>query len=357
MKIAFYISSLSGGGAEKVLTILANRLADEGNDVHVISLEKRKQFYVLNKNVSLHKIVNKDKKKISEVTDDFKFIHKCTKEIKADISISFLSRCNIILLLTNLFNKERIIVCDRNNPLMEHSLKIFKLSNLLYRRANMIIVQTEKIKSFYNKRLQKKIKVQENPLDCESLYNQIRGKNIEKENTVISIGRLEKQKDFITLIKAYSRIMDKFPAWKLKIFGVGEMKEQLQLYIERVGAKNKILLCGHTHVPFYELKKSKIFVLSTHYEGFPNVLCEAMEAGLICISSNCISGPSELIENGENGWLFEIGDNKTLESLLYNSMKDETMSQIGAKAQQTTKRLHLDTNIDEWKVIINQVIK
>lgn len=357
MKIAFYISSLSGGGAEKVLCILANRLAEEGNEVHVISLEKREQFYFLNDNVFVHKTYNKDKGKFIEMILDMKFVRNCMKSIRADVSVSFLSRCNFILLLANFFNKERIIVCDRNNPLREHSLKIFKMSNFLYRRANLIVVQTNQIKKFYNKNLQHKIVVQENPLDCKALYKQLEGKKLEKENVVISIGRLESQKDFFTLIKAYSMVMRHFPEWKLKIFGVGEMKEQLEKYIEEVGGREQILLCGHTREPFYELKKSKVFVLSTNYEGFPNVLCEAMEAGLICISTDCVSGPRELIEHGKNGWLFEIGDYKALETLLYNSMKSDIYSKMGNMANETTKRLHLDRNINGWKQIINEVLK
>lgn len=354
MKLAFYISSLSGGGAEKVLTTIANTLANKGNEVHVISLEKRPQFYPLVPNVNLHASNNRDSGKLLEQIKDYNFVRKCFKDINADVNISFLMRCNLLLIVAGLLSKEKIIVCDRNNPLREHSKFSFFISNILYKRANAIGVQTKQIKSFYWKSLQSKIFVQENPIDNVALEQQLSGEVIKKENTVISIGRLEPQKDFETLIRAFSRVASEYKDWRLKIFGVGEKKEVLQKYIDDRQMTEKILLCGRTQKPFLELCRSKIFVLSTYYEGFPNVLCEAMEAGLQCISSDCVSGPRELIDNGVNGWLFEIGNDEQLAELIKKCIESSDMM-IGIRAKESVRRLHLDKNISEWETIIQRI--
>lgn len=354
MKLAFYISSLSGGGAEKVLTTIANTLASKGNEVHVISLEKRPQFYPLNPNVNLHASDNRNSSKLMEQIKDYIFVRKCFKDIKADVNISFLMRCNLLLIVAGLLSKGKIIVCDRNNPLREHSKFSFLISNILYKRANAIGVQTKQIKSFYWKSLQSKIFVQENPIDNVALEQQLSGEVIKKENTVISIGRLEPQKDFETLIRAFSRVATEHKDWKLKIFGVGEKKDYLQKYIDDRQMTEKISLCGRTQRPFLELCRSKIFVLSTYYEGFPNVLCEAMEAGLQCISSDCVSGPRELIDNGVNGWLFEIGNDEQLAELIKKCIESSDMS-LGIRAKESVKRLHLDKNISEWETIIQHI--
>lgn len=354
MKLAFFISSLSGGGAEKMLTTIANTLANNGNDVHVISLEKRPQFYSLNGNVTLHAVSNRKHNKLMEQIKDYQFIKKCMKSIHADVNISFLTRCNLLLLLSGFLSKEKIIVCDRNNPLREHSKFVFSISNLLYKRANGVVVQTNQIKSFYWKSLQKKIFVQENPIDIQSLEKQLDGSISNKENVVISIGRLEPQKDFETLIRAFAHVSPEFNDWKLKIFGVGEKKDYLQKYIDERQMTDKVVLCGHTKKPFLELRKSKIFVLSTHYEGFPNALCEAMAAGLQCISSDCVSGPRELIENGVNGWLFEIGNDVQLATILKSCMSSND-TKHGTKAKESVKRLYLEKNITGWENIIKQV--
>ena len=137
MKIDFYISSLSGGGAEKVLISIATKCQELGNDVSIISLEKRPQFYKVNERVKVYKFNNRKGIK------DFFDIRKQLKRSNADVSICFLSRCNLLVLLASIFNKRKIIVCDRNNPLKEHSKIAFLISNMIYKRANKIIVQTK----------------------------------------------------------------------------------------------------------------------------------------------------------------------------------------------------------------------
>ncbi len=209
-------------------------------------------------------------------------------------------------------------------------------------------MQTEQIKSFYPAYLQKKMYVIENTLDTEKLDSQCEGK-IDKENTIISIGRLEPQKDFKTLIKAFDMIKDKHSTWKVKIFGKGDMKDELQEYINSNNLEDRVFLCGRTEKPFMELKRSKVFVLSSHYEGFPNVLCEGMYAGLACISSDCVSGPRELIDDGENGYLFPVGDEKILAEKLDKLLSSEDFCDImGNRAKNTVERLKLPVICEKW---------
>ena len=349
MNIDFYISSLSGGGAENVLTTLAKELKNNGHKISITSLEKRPQFYSVDEGIELIKYDNKEKGRLREVIADFKAIRKQLKDRKdTDISVSFLSRCNLQVLLCSVFLHKKVVVCDRNNPLMEHSKLVFWLSNQVYRLAAAVFVQTEQIKSFYPKYLQKKIFVIENTLDTTKLDMQIED-DVNSENTIISKGRLEPQKDFKTLITAFGKISDKFPQWKVKIFGKGDMRDELQSFIDQKGLSEQVLLCGRTETPFKELKKSKVFVLSSYYEGFPNVLCEGMYAGLGCISSDCVSGPRELINDGENGFLFPVGDEKILAEKLDLLLSSEDICAImGSRAKESVKRLELPVICEKW---------
>ena len=349
MKIDFYISSLSGGGAENVLTTLAKELNNRGNKISITSLEKRPQFYSVDEGIELIKYDNKNKGKIKEVLADFSVIRRQLKSRKdTDVCVSFLSRCNLQVLLCSLFLHKKVVVCDRNNPLMEHSKAVFWISNQIYRLATAVFVQTEQIKSFYPEYLQKKIFVIENPLDTEKLDNQC-DDNIVQENTIISIGRLEPQKDFKTLINAFAKIADKYPNWNVRIFGKGDMKDELQACIDKKNLNERVFLCGRTEKPFNELKKSKVFVLSSNYEGFPNVLCEGMYAGLGCISSDCVSGPRELINDGNNGFLFPVGDEKILSEKLEILLSSQDICDImGSKAKNTVKRLELPVITEKW---------
>lgn len=354
MKIDFYISSLSGGGAEKVLVTLAEEFASKNNETSIYSLECRPQFYSVSPNVTVEKISSDGKPR--GIVKEFCSIRKRLIKRDADVAVSFLSRCNLLVLASSLFRKQKIIVCDRNNPIKEHSMPVFHLSCQLYRLASAIIVQTQQIKDFYPSYLQDKIFVLENPLDIEKLTGECKGEEIIPQNTIISIGRLEPQKDFVTLIKAFSQLADKFEDWQLKIFGKGEQRDELQKLIDDFKLGDRIQLCGRTETPFLELCKSKVFVLSSNYEGFPNALCEGMLAGLACVSSDCVSGPRELIHDGENGFLFPVGDADMLaEKLEWLLSSEELRNDLGANAKNSVKRLELSTICDKWYEILKMV--
>lgn len=355
MKLAFYISSLSGGGAEKVLVTIANHYAKEGHEVHIVSLEKRKQFYVIDKRIILHKQQNKGNS-ISVLIKDFLFIKNCFSNIASDVTISFLSRTNLLLLISRIFVNHKLVVCDRNNPLKEHSKVVFFLSCQLYRLANEIVVQTNKIKSYYPKYLQKKISVIENPLDMDSLNRQLIDGEESKEQTIISAGRLEKQKDFYTLIKAFKESDVASEGWKLKIFGQGKMRQELENYSESLALGNEVEFCGPSKVLFREMKNSDIFVLSSFYEGFPNVLCEAMYAGLPCIATDCVSGPSELITDTINGFLVPVGDVEKMAEKIWILAHDVKLREdLGKNAKQRTSSLTLDSIANEWNHIFERM--
>lgn len=344
MKVDFYISSLSSGGAEHVLTNLAANFAEHGEDVSVTSYEKRPQFYSVADGVKLNKVNYNAKGKFLEWIYDFHATCRYLDQRKADVAISFLSRCNFMLILAGLMSRTKVIVCDRNNLLRKYPKYVFQITCFLYRFADTICVQTNEMKSFYPAYLQKKIVVLENPLDFDEMGKQCVGQDIEKENTVISVGRLEKQKDFVTLIKSYKAVAEKHPSWKLKIFGQGNRREELQNLIRKENLEENVKLCGVTHTPFLEMKKAKVFVLSSFYEGFPNVLCEAMHAGLPCISTRCECGPSELIDDGRSGFLVPIGNVDVLSEKIMALIEDENLrNELGKNAEIATERLKLET--------------
>lgn len=353
MKIDFYISSLSCGGAEKVLVAIASQMAASGHDAAIISLEKKPQFYKVSDTVSLVKVCSRGK--MAAVKDFFR-IQSRIKKGAADVSVSFLSRCNCLVLLCSLFRKNRVIVCDRNNPLKEHSKLVFCISSLLYMRADRIVVQTNQIRNYYWRVLKPKIRVIENCIDTGALDSQLTGP-VEREKVILSMGRLEKQKDFKTLIRAFSGISRKYPGWKVKIFGDGSMRTELQHEIRKYDLERQVFLCGKTEKPYEQMCRASIFVLSSFYEGFPNVLCEALYAGDLCISADCVSGPAELISHGENGWLFPVGDQEKLAGLLDELISSEQgLEETRRRAEESVKRLYLEKNIVRWEELMQEVV-
>ena len=356
--IDFYISSLSGGGAEHVLINLADGFQQRGNNVTITSLERREQFYTVPKQIEVFRY---DHTKYKGAVSFIKDILAVRKQLKyradVDVSISFLGRTNMVLSLASIGLKKKTIICDRNNLAQKYSRIVFAALCRVYSLADILVVQTNEIKSVYPQYLQKKIRVLENPLDFVEMDKQCIDEAIVKENTIISVGRLEKQKDYRTLIDAFSLIADKYPEWNIRIFGKGKMQEEIQGWIDGKELTNRILLCGTTHRPFYEMKKSKIFILSSFFEGFPNVLCEAMYAGLPCIATSCMSGPRDLNKDNETGILVSVGDSVQMAQkmeLLINS-KDER-ERLGKNAYVDIQRLESNKVYVRWLDMIDESI-
>lgn len=338
--IDFYISSLSGGGAEHVLINLATLFSKMGNKVSITSLERREQFYKVDNKIEVIRYNHTKDNTFLGIIKDILSVRKQLKNRKdTDVAVSFLGRTNIVLSIAAIGIKKKVVICDRNNLARKYSKVVFSLLCAIYFLADELIVQTNEIINVYPKFLRKKIKVLENPLDFKEMDKQCIGE-IQKTNTVISVGRLERQKDYKTLISAFAKVANNHKEWKLKIYGKGDMRDDVQKWIDQVGMTGRIILCGVTHTPFLEMKKAKIFVLSSFFEGFPNVLCEAMYAGLPCVATACQSGPRDLIQDGENGLLVEVGNVNEMAEKLDLLMTNQAMcDSLGLEAYKRILRL------------------
>ena len=359
MNIDFYISSLGMGGAERVLVTLAKEMSMRGNTVSVTNLDKLPQYFEVPESAAYFKYSNKGKGKLRETFSDFTAVRRQLKKRKdTDLCVCFLNRCNLLVPLAALGLGRRIAVCDRNNPLMEHSRMVFRLSCMIYRLADAVFVQTEEIRRMYPEYLQKKMYVIENPVDAAGLEAQLTRSDYEKKNTMISVGRLVPQKDHETMFRAFAKVSDAFPEWKLELWGAGELQNSFEQLIHELGMEDRIFLKGRTGRIYEQLKQSSIFVLSSHFEGFPNALCEAMHAGLPCIASNCVSGPAELIDDGISGYLVPVGDVDTMAERMKSLMADASLrEQMGKNASEAVKRLDSDVITEKWIKAFREVTK
>ena len=353
----FNTSSMGKGGAERVISILANALIDE-NDVSILINTKENQAYDLDKKI---KLLELDKKYISiALFRNIKRIWTSAKILKKeqpDIIVSFLPMPSYRILLLRNVIKVPIIISDRNDPNKEYKSFINKfLMKRLYKRADGFVFQTEEQRRYFSKDIQNKSVVIYNPIKDEFLNA---NKTIQKENTIISVGRLVEQKNQKMLIEAFAKIAKEYPNYKLKIFGTGPLELKLKKQIEELNLADKIILCGVCDDIKNELEKSKIFVLSSDYEGMPNALIEAMAVGLPVISTNCpCGGPKELIENEKNGLLIEVGSieelTKKMKYLIENQKKAEEM---GENAEKIKYKLNSRNILKQWKTYIEEMKK
>lgn len=179
-----------------------------------------------------------------------------------------------------------------------------------------------------------------------------------KENRVIAIGRLVYQKNFDSLIRAFSLVVDRFPSWNLAIFGEGSERSSLENTIYQMGLSNSVRLMGQTQNVLEELSSSSILAVSSRYEGFGLVILEAMACGLPVVSYACPCGPKDIITDGIDGFLVPEGDEIILAERICRLIEDEELrKRMGAAAFERAKDYTLDKIIPMWMALFEELIR
>lgn len=175
---------------------------------------------------------------------------------------------------------------------------------------------------------------------------------------VIAVGRLTHQKGFDILIKVWKKVIFKFPKWKLNIYGDGDIKNDLILLIENEGLNNNITIYPPTTQIYKKMQDSSILVFSSRCEGFGLVLIEAMTNGLPCVSFDCPYGPSDIITDGEDGFLIHNGDIQAMtDKICYLIENENIRKQMGQKAHQSAMRYAPENIMPMWDNFFNEIIK
>ncbi len=326
-RICLVIPSLNPGGMERVMSELANYFCKDQNiEVHLLLYgRKHEVFFTLNKKIIIHKpnFTFKNRLRLLYTIKTILFLRNQIKNIDAFAYLSFGERWNNLVLLSSMGLKKKIIVSDRVAPGKKYKFPYMILRKWLYPKANKIIVQTSKAKEIVAKQLNaSNIIVIGNPIRKFPHENPLL-----KENVVLSVGRLITTKHHDDLIRIFVNI--KKSGWKLVIVGDDAQKQnnknKLKELIKSLDAEDIVELVGFTKNVDYQYQKSKIFAFTSSSEGFPNVIGEALSAGLPVVAYNCVAGPSDLIKNGENGYLIEQFNQTIFSQQLFNLMENEEL--------------------------------
>lgn len=216
---------------------------------------------------------------------------------------------------------------------------------------------TNKAKEEYQKWLKNsnsnaKVFVIPNMLEETNINNFAKFKN----KTIISVGRLEKEKDFLTLLDVFKIINEKQSDVKLKIVGEGLQRKEIEEKIEKLNLKDKVILTGRVSSQKVqeEMSTSSVFVLTSLCESFSLVLCEAMEIGLPCVSFNIDVGPKEIIQNGINGYLINNRNIENMASCIENLLTDEDeWNKISQNSIKSVKKYYSTNVVNEWKKLFH----
>ena len=280
-----------------------------------------------------------------------KKIIKIAKNNQIDILIGFTTSVNILTVISSILLNKPNLISERNNPEVYVPGTFWRvLRNILYPFTNGLIVQTELIKRFYQKSIQEnKIKIIPNPIDEIILSN--RSEYYERENIILTVGRLDTNKNQRLLIEAFANL--NVGNWKLIIVGDGVLREVYEKLTASLSIADKVDFVGNVNNISDLYNKAKIFVFTSKSEGFPNALLEAMSFGLPCISTDCPSGPSEIITNDENGYLIEVNNRAQLEDRLSKLINNPQLcKEFRSKAITSIEKFKMEEIYKQWETLI-----
>ena len=358
-KIMFYSMALIKGGTERTISNLSNYFVDK-YDVVIVTNINHKCEYELDKRVKVIKIDKEDKLNESTIKKVFtklstyrtKELDKIIEKEKPDIIFSLLPEPTIRLLSLKKKYNIPMILAVRNHPKRELLFKPSIIRNHFYKLADDIIIQDSNFINYIPNRLHDKVTVIPNYLSDSFIDNKIANK---KEKNIVTVARLEKDKNIKLLINAYKELNNK--DYKLLIYGDGKNKNKLIKLVNKYNLNNKIIFKGITNNIAKDIKDATLFVLPSNSEGMPNALIEAMSLGLPVISTNSSESISTIIDNNINGIIVEKNNKKELvnkiEYLLNNK---DIRDSIGKEAYKIKKIYNKDNIINKWEDLINKYI-
>lgn len=345
-KISFFIGSMGKGGAERVISILANYYVTHGYEVDIIVLLANKVEYKLNEKINIVDFSSNQSRMLSTLSWLSK-IRTYVKKEKPYKIISFVGRINLLVLCACLGLKIDIYCSERNDPLHDGRNKLLvKLIELFYLTKNCkkIIFQTRYIQNCFSKDVKDKSIIIYNPIEV-TVKRKLPVKKI------VTAGRLVEQKNQMLLIEAFGDVAKKYPDYKLYIYGEGPLREDLSKKIREEHLEDKVFLPGNVDNIHEIISDAKMFVLSSKFEGLSNALLEAMLLGIPCISTR-VSGIEEIIIDGETGLL--VKDKEQLINAIKSLIKDqEKYNYIVCNSELLKDKFSLNTIIKQWNLCMD----
>ena len=359
-RVAFLINGLPMGGAERVISTIANHLSKRGIDVKLITLKDSISAYRLEKAVEVVSancnlnggIINK----LSNVLKVHSFYRKYISLTRPDVIIAFLIQPSFLAIIEKMLGlKYPLIVSERSDPFTRKK-SLQRICNILYAHANCIVCQGDRVKKYYRQIGAKySCEVIPNPINDECVADYV-AENREKR--IIAVGRLSSEKNHQLLIEGFATIAQRFPKHRVEIYGKGPLQEKLQKRIDELGMSDKIFLMGTRSNLMKELHDSCLFVMPSNNEGFPNALIEAMASGIPVICTDFPTGIArEVIQDGENGFVIPVMDKDALIDRMIRILSQPELQKLfGKNARMIRDQFNIDKITNKWETVFDIAI-
>ncbi len=335
--VMFCVSSLFGGGAERVVSVWANKLCEKGYDVSIMMYSRMENEYPINENIDIYTIANSQEEcNNMNIIKRVSSFRKILKKVKPDVLINFLPVIQVYINIASFGLGIPRIETIRINPWKAelNETKYAFLWKRCFENSSVVILQSKDQKAFFSKKVQEKSVVIPNPVN--ELYINNPKKQYDGLHNLVAAGRITEQKNYDMMIDAVKIVSKDYPDVCLKIYGEGDLTEKLSEKIKKCGLSENVFLMGRSSKLYEEYIKNDVFLMSSDYEGMPNALAEAMSVGLLCVSTDCKTGPRDLIDNEENGFLVSVGDSKEMADRIIKIFKlsPDEQRKLGEKARE-----------------------
>lgn len=344
-------SSLQMGGLQRAVVNVSDYFVSNGYKVKILLLYKQKRFYETNKNIEIIEPGCKYSKYFKFLYYIYAVIYlrKTIKKIQPDRILSFGELTNPLVLLSMRGTDFPVYISDRSSPLRKQGFLIRMLSKLVYGKSKGIIAQTEIAAEIKQKQYGSAVRIKVIP----NVLRTVKQFDSERKKTILAFGRLYYVKGFDQLIQAFALVAEQCKDWNVQIVGSGPEAYTLNSMIENCKLKDRILILPESKDVDLHLSTAGIFVMPSRSEGFPNALCEAMAAGLACISFDFVAGPSEIITNNVNGFLVPDGDINAMAQTILKVAQDEDLRlRTGANAQHIVDQLSYENTAKLYEEFI-----
>ncbi|HMJ06725.1 MAG TPA: glycosyltransferase family 4 protein [Chthoniobacterales bacterium] len=346
-----------GGGAERVLTTLTTALANRGHDVAIATFDRdgAEPFFATNPSVDVLLLGVGEVGSVStwrEVLDRSRALRRLARDRKPDVAIGFLNSAYVPLTFglvgtgVPVIASEHIVYQHYRGRHIERLLL-----EMVYPVVTRITAVSDVMQQSFPSRMRRKMAVLRNPVESPERYADIEGG---ATKTVLSVGRLEPQKDHATLISAFQRIANRCPEWRLKIIGEGSLRRSMQAQIDAFGLHGRIHLPGAVKQVGNEYAAAQLFVLPSRYESFGLATAEAMAHGLPVVGFADCPGTNELIEDGVNGLLVP-GANRVeqLADTMAELMSSPASRRRLGEAGRITRSADLESIVAAWEEMLS----
>lgn len=360
MKIGFLINNLSAGGAERATVSLANYFAKHGHTVEIITFKDNNSFYPVDQGVnvlcsSMLNIENSAslKRLLGAVKRMFK-LRSCIKSRELDVLIGMSFAMTWYAVFATKFTRTKSVGTERNNPYKYLATKLHTfLRKFFYKLTDGYVLQTKKSAEFFSKNRSRDIIIP-NAIYNELIYTMHPPQ--EREKTICGVGRLCEQKRFDILIDAFSLIAGEIPDYNLVIYGEGDKFDELLEKVSSLGLQKRVFFPGATPDVVKFVNNASVFVLTSDLEGMPNALMEAMALGVPCISTRCDMGPEELITDGENGILVDVGNTEQIAQAILRVLSDnELANKLSANSIKLRETNSIDEISKQWLKYLTEI--